>query len=109
MCERLDISQLIASYRTISQEKTEVDKKNELLNRNLLKHFRMKKVFRAYNPDNPDLVPELFKKYREALDRLDEVCIFTTMVFFFSLNCSCILLDYCKSPQNVDRLQPQVS
>lgn len=75
MAERLDITQLIAAYRAINLEKSEVDKKNELLNRNLLKHFRMKKVFRAYNPENPDLVPELFKKYREALDRLDEVSL----------------------------------
>lgn len=73
MAERLDITQLIATYRALSMEKSEVDKKNDLLNRNLLKHFRLKKVFRAYNPDNPEMVADLFKKYRDALDRLDEV------------------------------------
>lgn len=73
MADRLDMDQLISAYRDINIEKIDVDKKNELLNRNLLKHFRMKKVFRAYNPDNPELVADLFKKYREALDRLDEV------------------------------------
>lgn len=105
LADRLDSGQLLAAYQTLTREKVEIDRKNELLNRNLLKHFRLKKVYRAYNPDNQDQVPELFKKYREALDRLDEVKNYTFhKVFQFESCYTFLILDNCQPQQVVRRL-----
>lgn len=73
MADRVDRNKLISAHLKIQLQRRETVRKNELLKRNLLKHYRIKKVYRAYNLDNPELVGELYVKYREGLDRLDTI------------------------------------
>lgn len=42
--EKLDRAKLLLAYKAISDVKADVDKKNDLLNKALLKHFKINKV-----------------------------------------------------------------
>lgn len=73
LVDRIDLQKLITVHLSVQAQKRELMRKNELLKRNLMKHFRMKKVLRAMNKDQPEVVDELKTRYREGLNQLDTV------------------------------------
>lgn len=74
LADRIDRDKLVAAHNAVFFEKLKVTRKNELLSRTLLKHFRLKKVYRAYSEDNPNTFDEMFERYTHSLDQLDTVC-----------------------------------
>lgn len=72
LADRIDRDKLVAAHNAVFPEK--VSRMNELLSRTLLKHFRLKKVYRAYIADNPDTIEEMSERYSNSLDQLDTVC-----------------------------------
>lgn len=73
IADRLDMDKLVAAHNAVCAERNKEARKNDQLHRILLRHFRMKKLARAYSPDNPDTIAETFEQYQQELDQLDKV------------------------------------
>lgn len=107
LSELIDGDKLRAAHVSMQTKRMAILRKNELLKRSLLKHFRIKKVYRAYSPDNPEQVTELYERYRDRLSQLDEVTSLASVneIFEFSNEFRLIhSLDYCQPSSIASRL-----
>lgn len=73
IADRLDMDKLVAAHNAVASERNKYARQNDQLHRILLRHFRMKKLTRAYSPDNPETIADTFEQYQQALEQLDTV------------------------------------
>lgn len=93
LADRIDRDKLVAAHNAVFAEKQKLTRKNDLLSRTLLKHFRQKKVDRAYIADNLDTIDEMSERYLNSLDQLDKVC-----------GCVCLVSELFYVIRIIDRL-----